>query len=300
METIEFIDAVTEMLETKKLQGNTAIPISDENRQFLRKLYVGKQSAGRGAPAPQPTSAAPPEPAASPTPPQPVARQPQPPAPPFRPPAPRLAAPVQQEPATATFAAVPNPPITGMDWDTLESTAKGCRACKLCLGRKTVVFEDGGRNAELMFIGEGPGDDEDSQGIPFVGKAGQLLTKIIEAMGFSRQDVYIANIVKCRPHENRNPEPDEATTCIHFLEQQIQLVKPKAIILLGAVPLQHLMQQRDIMRHRGKWMEYKGIPVMPTFHPSFLLRKPEHKREVWADVQLVMKTFGITPPPASK
>jgi uracil-DNA glycosylase family 4 len=303
MQTIEFIDAVTEMLGTMKLQGNTAIPISDENRQFLRKLYVGKKPDGRAVPAPVPTPASTPKPVFTPPAPQPVAppqvAQPAAPrtqAPPFRPPAPQPTPTAQPSPADQAFTAVPNPPVAGMDWATLASTAKGCHACKLCQGRNTVVFEDGNRNADLMFIGEGPGADEDSQGIPFVGKAGQLLTKIIEAMGFSRQDVYIATIVKCRPPESRNPEPDEAEACLHFLERQIQLVQPKAIVLLGAIPLQNLLKERGIMSHRGKWMEYKGIPVMPTFHPSFLLRKPEHKRDVWNDVQLVMKTFDINPP----
>ncbi len=152
-----------------------------------------------------------------------------------------------------------------------------------------------------MFIGEGPGVDEDAQGVPFVGAAGQLLTKMIAAMGRSRSEsdpakaVYICNIVKCRPPNNRNPEPVEAAACLGYLKRQIALVRPKVIVLLGAVPLRYLMNLTGITRLRGQWLEYDGIPVMPTFHPSFILRLSNvptefitRKKEVWADLQAVM------------
>ena len=143
-----------------------------------------------------------------------------------------------------------------------------------------------------MFIGEGPGADEDAQGIPFVGRAGELLTKMIKAMTFDRSEVYIANIVKCRPPENRNPSDEEAEVCIPFLKRQIELVNPKVIVLLGAVPLKYLMGKTGISRMRGTWMEYKGIQVMPTYHPAYLLRNPGAKKDVWQDLQEVMSVLG--------
>ena len=144
-----------------------------------------------------------------------------------------------------------------------------------------------------MFVGEGPGFDEDKQGIPFVGRAGQLLTKIIEAMKLKRQDVYIANVVKCRPPGNRNPEPDEMDTCFPFLEKQIAAIRPKAIICLGKFAAQTLLKTATpISRLRGKMGEYNGIPVMPTYHPAFLLRNPDAKKQVWEDVQQVMKILN--------
>jgi DNA polymerase len=146
-----------------------------------------------------------------------------------------------------------------------------------------------------MFIGEGPGYDEDQQGIPFVGKAGQLLTKMINAMQFARSDVYIANIVKCRPPGNRNPEPDEVEACIPYLHRQIESIKPEVIVLLGAVPLRALLGGRSIRRERGQWRDFQGITVMPTFHPSYLLRLPEAKRDVWDDLQQVMRRLGKDP-----
>ena len=168
--------------------------------------------------------------------------------------------------------------------------------------RRNVVIEDGCRTAPLMFIGEGPGEEEDAQGVPFVGRAGQLLTRMIAAMKRDRRSqeassaVYIANIVKCRPPNNRNPLPEEGHACLGYLRRQIALVKPKVIVLLGAVPLQFLMNRRGITAARGNWLEYEGIPVMPTFHPAFVLRFErypqdflEKKRLVWHDLQAVMK-----------
>jgi len=187
----------------------------------------------------------------------------------------------------------------GLDFDQLVEKVRNCRRCRLAPTRTQVVFSDGNPKAELMFIGEGPGADEDAQGIPFVGKAGQLLTKMINAMGFQRSEVYIANIVKCRPPGNRIPEKDEAKECLPYLIRQIELVRPKVLVLLGAVPLKYLFDVTGIVKARGTWLEFTGIKTMPTFHPAFLLREPNQKKFVWEDLQQVMKVFGktYTPPP---
>jgi uracil-DNA glycosylase family 4 len=164
-----------------------------------------------------------------------------------------------------------------------------CTRCKLhLLGRTQVVFGVGNPDADLMFVGEAPGRDEDVQGIPFVGRAGQLLTKIIEAIGLKRDDVYIANVIKCRPPENRNPEPDEVDTCEPFLFQQIDTIKPKVIVALGKFAAQALLRTLDpISRLRGRVYDYRGAKLIPTFHPAYLLRNPSSKREVWEDMKLV-------------
>ena len=169
-----------------------------------------------------------------------------------------------------------------------------CTRCKLhALGRKQIVFGVGNPDADLMFVGEAPGADEDQQGIPFVGRAGQLLTKIIEAIGLSRDDVYIANVIKCRPPGNRNPEQDEVETCEPFLFQQIDLIKPKVIVALGKFGAQTLLRTLDpISRLRGRVYEYRGAKLIPTFHPAFLLRNPSSKREVWEDMKLVKKLLN--------
>lgn len=186
---------------------------------------------------------------------------------------------------------------SGLDWPELRKAALQCRACGLCASRRSVVFGEGPENARLMFIGEGPGADEDAQGRPFVGRAGELLTRMITAMGFDRaSQVYIANVVKCRPPGNRTPFPEEAEACLGFLKRQIQLVSPKVIVTLGATPLLHLFQMKGITKIRGTWLDWNGIKVMPTYHPAFLLRDPRKKGDVWRDLQLVMKEFGKTPP----
>jgi DNA polymerase len=171
-----------------------------------------------------------------------------------------------------------------------------CQRCKLAgMGRSTIVFGVGNPNADLMFVGEGPGADEDRQGEPFVGRAGQLLTEIItKGMKLQRQDVYIANILKCRPPGNRNPEPDEIAQCMPFLGRQIDLVKPRVIVALGTFAAQTLLDVKTpITRMRGVWHEYRGVKVMPTFHPAYLLRTPGDKRLVWADIKLVMAELGL-------
>lgn len=174
----------------------------------------------------------------------------------------------------------------------LKEKVSECVKCGLHKERRNTVFGAGPVNAELMFIGEGPGEDEDIQGLPFVGRAGQLLTKMITAMRFDRNDVYIANIVKCRPPNNRNPSEEEAAQCIPYLEKQIEIIKPKSIVLLGAVPARYILKVEAISKVRGTWQEYKGIRVMPTYHPAYLLRNPAAKKDVWEDLKKVMKFFG--------
>jgi DNA polymerase len=169
-----------------------------------------------------------------------------------------------------------------------------CTRCKLHrLGRRQIVFGVGNPNADLMFVGEAPGGDEDVQGIPFVGRAGQLLTKIIEAIDLKRDDVYIANVIKCRPPQNRNPEQDEVETCEPFLFQQIDIIKPKVIVALGTFAARALLRTLDpISRLRGRVYDYRGAKLIPTFHPAFLLRNPAAKREVWEDMKVVRKLLN--------
>jgi DNA polymerase len=171
-----------------------------------------------------------------------------------------------------------------------------CSRCKLAGGRKTLVFGVGNPRAELVFVGEGPGADEDEQGEPFVGRAGQLLTRMIGAMGFRREEVYIANVVKCRPPGNRDPEPDEIESCEPFLKAQIAAIGPRVVVALGRFAVQTLLRDATpISRQRGRWREYAGVKLMPTFHPAYLLRNPEEKKRAWEDLQLVMAEFGKKP-----
>ncbi len=182
------------------------------------------------------------------------------------------------------------------EWDRLIKRILNCTFCPLYRGRTQAVPGEGNRKAELMFVGEAPGRDEDLQGRPFVGRAGQLLTKIIQAMGFEREQVYIANVIKCRPPENRTPKPDEVKACSPYLIKQIELVRPKVIVALGKVAAEFLLQTNKSMSElRGNFGEYNGIPVMPTFHPSYLVRNEgnkEIKRMVWEDMKKVLKLLG--------
>ena len=172
--------------------------------------------------------------------------------------------------------------------EELENSIKGCNKCKLCGGRNNIVFGVGNENADIMFIGEGPGADEDAQGIPFVGKAGQLMNKAFEGIGINRDKVYIANIVKCRPPQNRNPEKDEAEACIDYLRNQVMIIKPKIIVLLGNVALKNILgEEYGITKARGKWIEKKGIWYLPTFHPAPLLRDESKKLDFWRDLKKV-------------
>jgi uracil-DNA glycosylase family 4 len=182
--------------------------------------------------------------------------------------------------------------------DVLEAVrtdiGPACTRCKLHkLGRSQVVFGVGNPEARLMFVGEAPGADEDEQGVPFVGRAGQLLTKIIEAIDLKREDVYIANVIKCRPPQNRNPEPDEVDSCEPFLFQQIDAIKPRVIVALGKFGAQTLLRTQDpISRLRGRVFDYRGAKLIPTFHPAYLLRNPSSKREVWEDMKLVRQLLA--------
>lgn len=171
-----------------------------------------------------------------------------------------------------------------------------CTRCKLHKTRNKIVFGDGSAKAQLVFVGEGPGADEDAQGLPFVGRAGKLLTQMIEAMGLQRGDVYICNVVKCRPPENRLPEKDEITTCSPFLMRQIDVIKPKVVCCLGSCAAQTLLQTtQGISRFRGEWFDFRGAKLIATYHPAYLLRNPPAKSEVWKDLQKVMAVLGLQP-----
>jgi DNA polymerase len=178
--------------------------------------------------------------------------------------------------------------------EELRAEIGDCRRCKLCQGRTQIVFGVGNPRAELAFVGEGPGRDEDLKGEPFVGRAGQLLTEIIvKGMKMRRDDVYICNVVKCRPPENRNPEPDEIAACEPFLIKQLEIVKPQVIVALGTFAAQTLLKTKTpISRLRGNWHSYQGIKLMPTLHPAYLLRNPADKRLVWQDIQAVLREMG--------
>jgi DNA polymerase len=202
----------------------------------------------------------------------------------------------QQQTPVARAPSTASPTTLQMIRDELGD----CTRCKLHDKRTNIVYGVGNPDAPLVFVGEAPGADEDRTGEPFVGAAGQLLTKMIEAMGLGRQDVYICNILKCRPPGNRNPEPDEIEQCEPFLKKQLAAIRPRMIVALGKFAAQCLLRSdAPISRLRGSWKEYEGIPLMPTYHPAFLLRTPSAKREVWADLQEVMRELdrlGIARP----
>jgi DNA polymerase len=175
-----------------------------------------------------------------------------------------------------------------------------CTRCALHKERNKIVFADGDPNARLMFVGEGPGADEDAQGLPFVGRAGQLLNNMINAMGLKREEVYIANVVKCRPPQNRTPEPDEANTCSPFLFRQIDVIRPEVIVALGATAATYLLGQRQPLAGlRGRVHAFRGSKLIVTYHPAFLLRDPRQKKEAWADLQIAMRELGLKAPTKS-
>jgi DNA polymerase len=266
---------------------NTAAPLSGPQlqRAVLARLRfeqaMGVECVAAIAPVPVSRTHAAPVPA-------PAAPRPAPPAPPQTlPPVPQSGA----ELLTPSIAATPPSADVAARWKALEARAMACVACGLHAGRTNVVFGCGNRNAKLVFVGEGPGFDEDQQGIPFVGRAGQLLNKIIGAMGLKREEVYICNVVKCRPPENRTPLPDEIGACSGYLFEQIELIAPKVIVTLGAPATKTLLKvSQGIMSIRGKWYSFRGVPVMPTYHPAFVLRRytEEVRRAVWEDMKLVM------------
>lgn len=178
-------------------------------------------------------------------------------------------------------------------WEELEKSIENCNKCKLCKTRQNIVFGTGNKNAKLMLIGEGPGADEDRLGEPFVGRAGKLMDLAFEAIGLKREEVYIANIVKCRPPANRNPEEDEAMACMNYLRNQVILVKPEIIVLLGSVALKNILgKEYGITASRGKWIEKKGIKYMPTWHPAALLRDETKKIEFIKDLKLVIEELN--------
>jgi uracil-DNA glycosylase len=183
--------------------------------------------------------------------------------------------------------------------DTLERIREDlgeCTRCKLHKQRHSIVFGSGNPSAKLVFVGEGPGADEDAQGLPFVGRAGKLLTQMIEAMGLKREDVYICNVVKCRPPENRQPEKDEVSTCLPYLTRQIDTIRPQVIVCLGATAAQALLNTtQSISRFRGEWLDFRNSRLMVTYHPAYLLRNPAAKPEVWKDLQKVMAVLGLQP-----
>jgi len=184
------------------------------------------------------------------------------------------------------------PPSSIRTLDDVRRELGDCKRCPLHLTRRNLVYGEGNPSAGLVFIGEAPGEEEDLQGRPFVGRAGQLLTRIIEAMGFRRQDVYICNILKCRPPRNRNPKQEEMETCEPFLVKQIEAIGPKVICALGSFAARRILQTDvPITVLRGKFHEFRGVRVMPTYHPAYLLRNPDAKKQVWEDVQLIMKVL---------
>jgi uracil-DNA glycosylase family 4 len=184
--------------------------------------------------------------------------------------------------------------VSGDTLQTIREDLGECTRCKLHKTRHKIVFGDGNPRAQLVFVGEGPGHDEDLQGLPFVGRAGKLLTQMIEAMGLERKDVYICNVVKCRPPENRQPEKDEVAQCSPFLMRQIDAIAPKVIVCLGSTAAQTVLETtRGISQFRGQWLEFRGRKLMATYHPAYLLRNPAAKSEVWKDLQKVMAELGL-------
>lgn len=223
------------------------------------------------------------------------------------------------QPAMAGAPPKPAPPVSALpvvnastlfeaidrvEGDTLERTREDlgeCTRCRLHKQRNKIVFGAGNPRAELVFVGEGPGHDEDVQGLPFVGRAGKLLTQMIEAMGLQRDQVYICNVVKCRPPENRKPEDDEVATCSPYLYRQLDAIAPKAIVCLGATAAQELLKTKDsISRFRGTWFDFRNTKLLATYHPAYLLRNPAAKGEVWKDLQKVMAHLGLKTKKASQ
>jgi DNA polymerase len=301
----ELLDATIQHLENLKSRGLRHVAVSPET---LRALAQPVKFSARNFEAPAPAAPAPepPRPAAAfpkvpPAAPAPTAfttAAPAPPAPQAAEPAPMLVS----EPAPERRPAL-EPQAKAAAFAALRERALACMKCAhLAAARKNVVFGVGNPDAELMFVGEAPGADEDAQGEPFVGRAGELLTKIIQATGLQRSDVYIANILKCRPDTpgqasgNRKPTPDEMATCIPFLHEQIDLIQPKVLVALGATAVEGLLGKTlGITKLRGGWKTYRGIPLMPTYHPAYLLRNQSisEKRKVWEDMLAVMEKLGL-------
>lgn len=208
------------------------------------------------------------------------------------------AVPVAAESAPAYAPSAEHPEETPESLEEIRLALGECHSCRLGSGRTSLVFGSGNPRARLLFVGEAPGEADDRQGEPFVDEAGRLLTKIIQAMGFSRDDVYICNVLKCRVPDGQHPQPDEAEACLPFLLRQVRAVAPEAIVALGTFAAHALLGSKEpISKLRGRFHDYHGIPLMPTFHPGFLLRNPAMKREVWEDMKQVMKRLGVEAPP---
>jgi uracil-DNA glycosylase family 4 len=200
-------------------------------------------------------------------------------------------------PAAPAIAAATAPAQRAAALEMIREDIGDCTRCALHKGRNKIVFGDGSPTARLMFVGEGPGADEDAQGLPFVGKAGQLLNNMISAMGLKREEVYIANVVKCRPPGNRTPEPEEANTCSPFLFRQIDVVRPQVLVALGATAATYLLGARQPLAGlRGRVYAFRGMSLIVTYHPAYLLRDPRQKKEAWADLQIAMKELGLKAP----
>ena len=267
----ELLDATIQHLERLKARGTKFVSVSDETLAALGRSAPNRPSRSENSKL-QPEQAS-------------------------RDPGPA----VERRPADSV-SAVPKPDTAAKEaaFADLRRRALACVKCPhLASSRKNVVFGVGSINAELMFVGEAPGAEEDIQAEPFVGRAGQLLTKIIETMGLRRESVYIANILKCRPdtpgqaYGNRKPTPEEMETCIPFLHEQIDLIKPKVLVALGGTAVEGLLHTSGINKLRGNWNMYRGTPLMPTFHPAYLLRTPGDKRKVWEDMLKVMEKLGL-------
>lgn len=196
-------------------------------------------------------------------------------------------------PASPRGLVPPPEPLEADPFERLRTEAESCRKCGLCERRTRVVFGEGARRPRVVVVGEAPGAEEDASGRPFVGRSGQLLTRMLLAISLRREDVYICNVVKCRPPNNRNPEPEEIAACEPFLRAQLRAIQPRVIVGLGKFAVQTLLNEPTaITRVRGQWREYQGVPLMPTFHPAYLLRNPADKKLAWDDLQQVMKRFG--------
>ena len=197
------------------------------------------------------------------------------------------------EKTAATATPVQLTSVAPKSLEEMERSLSGCSLCSLSEQRESIVFGAGNPQARLVLVGEAPGHDEDEKGLPFVGEAGKLLDKILQAMNLSRQEVYICNVLKCRPPDNRDPQPDEIATCEPFLKQQLKLIQPELIVTLGRFATHELLKTTEpIGKLRGHWYEYEGIPLMPTFHPAYLLRNPSGKRPVWEDMKQVMQRLS--------
>jgi len=255
----QFVSNLQDFLEYKKEEGFQTLEVSPETLAALKP-----PAAPKPAPAQKPAA---------------------------RPPAPRSAPSAAQAPQSIVR-------VIGKTLEEIAGQIRTCSACPLHASRKNTVPGEGNPNRpDILFVGEGPGADEDEQGRPFVGAAGQLLDKMIAGMGYKREEVFIANIVKCRPPGNRVPMPEEMNACVPYLKAQIALIKPQIIVALGKTAVQGLLQEDvAITKFRGTWCQYEGIDLMPTYHPSFLLRSPSHKGEAWTDLKAVLAKLGKEPP----